>query len=137
MGAFNINRKEDEIGIRPSDIDRILQPVNQGSLLLIYPEGTRVRGCVGQLEKGLALAVRIQALMNSDAKLPIIPLSPAYSQRPFASIKSYIPFWERAKIALVVGKPIYYNGEPIREFTRILKERLLECYAAAGSLLAA
>ncbi len=137
MGAFNINRKKDEIGFRPSDIGRLLQPVKQGALLLLYPEGTRVEGGVGELQKGLAATAKMQAMMDSEARLPIIPLSPAYSRRPFGSLRSFIPFLGRIKVSLVVGEPIYYNGETIKDFTRILKERLTECYNAAGSLVAA
>ncbi len=137
MGAYSINRKKDVIGFRPSDIGRLLQPVKQGSLLLLYPEGTRVEGQVGELEKGLAATAKMQAISNSDARVPIIPLSPAYSQRPFGSLRSFIPFWERFKVSLVVGEPLYYNGETIKEFTRILKEKLTECYNTAGSLVTA
>jgi 1-acyl-sn-glycerol-3-phosphate acyltransferase len=137
MGGFSINRKKDEIGFRPSDVGRLLEPVKQGALLLLYPEGTRVQGRVGELEKGLAATAKMQALMNSEARLPIIPLSPGYSKLPFGSLRSFIPFWERVKVSLVVGEPIYYNGETIKEFTRILKEKLTECYNTAGSLVAA
>jgi 1-acyl-sn-glycerol-3-phosphate acyltransferase len=137
MGAYSINRKKDEIGFRPSDVGRLLQPVKQGALLLLYPEGTRVQGHVGELEKGLAATAKMQAFMNSDARLPIIPLSPGYSKLPFGSFQSFIPFWERVKVSLVVGEPLYYNGETIKEFTRILKEKLTECYNTAGSLVTA
>jgi len=137
VGAFNINRKKDHVGIRPSDIDLLFGPIKKGSLLLLYPEGTRVEDKVGEFEKGLAATVRIQAKMNSHANLPIIPLSPAFSIKPFSSFLSFIPFWRRIKIALVVGEPIYYNGETTREFTRILKEKITECYNKAGSLVAA
>jgi len=135
MGAFSINRKKDEIGFRPSDVGRLLQPVKQGALLLLYPEGTRVEGHVGELEKGLAATAKMQAVMNSEARLPIIPLSPGYSKLPFGSLQSFIPFLSRIKVSLVVGEPIYYNGETIKEFTRILKEKLTECYNTAGSLV--
>lgn len=137
MGAFNINRKKDAIGFRPSDIGRLLQPVKQGSLLLLYPEGTRVEGRVGELEKGLAATAKMQAVTDSEARVPIIPMSPAYSKRPFGSLQSFIPFWERVRVSLVVGEPIYYNGETIKEFTRILKEKMTECYNAAGRLVTA
>jgi len=137
MGGFSINRKKDAIGFRPSDVGRLLQPVKQGSLLLLYPEGTRVEGHVGELEHGLAATAKMEAVTNADARLPIIPLSPGYSKRPFGSLQSFIPFWERVKVSLVVGEPIYYNGETIKEFTRILKEKLTECYNTAGSLVTA
>ncbi len=139
MGAFNVNNTKDKIGLRPSDIDLILQPIKKGALLLIYPEGTRVEGQVGKFEKGLAATIRIQSESELDfpGRLPIIPLSPAYSKRPFASIKSYIPFWRRIKIVLVAGSPIYYNGETTREFTKILKDKVTECYDKAGDYLVA
>jgi len=137
MGAFSINKKQDDIGFRPSDIGRLLQPVKQGSLLLLYPEGTRVEGHVGELEKGLAATAKMQAVMDSEARLPIIPLSPGYSKRPFGSPQSFIPFWRRIKVSLVVGEPIYYNGETLKEFTRILQEKLTECYNIAGRLVTA
>ncbi len=137
MGAFSINKKQDDIGFRPSDIGRLLQPVKQGSLLLLYPEGTRVEGHVGELEKGLAATAKMQAVMNSEVRLPIIPLSPGYSKPPFGSFQSFIPFLERIKVSLVVGEPIYYNGETLKEFTRILREKLTECYNTAGRLVTA
>ena len=96
MGGFSINRKKDEIGFRPSDVGRLLEPVKQGALLLLYPEGTRVQGRVGELEKGLAATAKMQALMNSGVRLPIIPLSPGYSRLPFGSLRSFIP--EQARV---------------------------------------
>ena len=135
MGAFNIDRKNDRFGMRRSDIDLMLQPIRRGSLLLLYPEGTRVESGVGNFHKGLAATMRVQAERAAESRLPIIPLSPAYSQKPFGSLESYIPLWRRIKIALVVGEPIYYNGETIREFTGILKEKITECYNTAGRLV--
>jgi len=137
MGAFNVNNSIDKVGPRPRDIDLILQPIKKGALLLIYPEGTRVEGQVGKFEKGLAATLRIQSELDAHSKVPIIPLSPAYSKQPFTSIKSYIPFWKRIKIVLVAGAPIYYNGETTREFTKILKEKVTECYDQAGCYLRA
>jgi 1-acyl-sn-glycerol-3-phosphate acyltransferase len=137
MGGFSINRKKDAIGFRPSDVGRLLQPVKQGALLLLYPEGTRVEGHVGELQNGLAAAAKMQAFTDAGSKLPIIPMSPAYSRVPFGSIQSFIPFWERIRVSLVVGEPIYYDGETIKEFTRILKEKLTECYNTAGRLVTA
>ena len=137
MGGFSINRKKDAVGFRPSDVGRLLQPVKQGALLLLYPEGTRVEGQVGELQNGLAAAAKMQAFSDSGTRLPIIPMSPAYSKLPFGSFQSFIPFWERIKVSLVVGEQIYYDGEAIRDFTRILKEKLTECYNTAGSLVAA
>ncbi len=135
MGAFNIDRRHDKFGMMRSHIHLMLQPINRGSLLLLYPEGTRVEGTVGRFHKGLAATMRVQAETASRTRLPVIPLSPAYSQKPFGSFESFIPFWRRIKIALVVGEPIYYNGETIREFTGILKERITECYHTAGNLI--
>ena len=137
MGAFNVNENGDHIGLRPSDIDLILEPVKKGSLLLIYPEGTRVEGGIGKFEKGLGATVRIQAERNGQPRLPVIPMSPAYSRKPFNTTASYIPFWERIKVALVIGKPIYYNGETAREFTQRIKEKITECYLNAEALVKA
>jgi len=135
MGAFNVNENGDQIGLRPSDIDLILEPLKMGSLLLIYPEGTRVEGRIGKFEKGLGATVRMQAEKNGHPRLPVIPMSPAYSGKPFNSRSSYIPFWERIKVALVIGKPIYYNGETSREFTQRIKEKITECYLSAEALV--
>lgn len=93
----------------------------EGYSVVIFSEGTRTRtGKIGRFTNGVASI----SIANN---VPVIPLGikgtfevwPAKRNRPHLSIP-------RKKVNVSIGEPMYPNGLEVKEFTRLLKEKVVE-----------
>lgn len=103
LGGFPVERGKGDTGA----IDTAVNYVNNGELLLIFPEGTR---------NGMAKGVKMKkgaALIALQTKTPIIPIGISGSFKPFTKVK------------INIGKPMdlteYFNMEEVgaREWIKV------------------
>ena len=92
----------------------------EGYSVVIFPEGTRTRtGKIGRFTHGVASI----AIAND---VPVIPMGikgtfeiwPASRKTPRLALP-------RKKVMVSIGEPMYSNGLEVKEFTRLLKEKVV------------
>jgi 1-acyl-sn-glycerol-3-phosphate acyltransferase len=117
VGAIPIDRDRSALaGIRAT-----LQSLQQGEMVLVFPEGTRTRdGNVGEFKTGLALVAR-------RAKVPIVP----------AAIEGAFHAWPRAAALPQCGIVHVHYGTPLlpeeitscseQELAALVEERVRQC----------
>ncbi|WP_298614883.1 lysophospholipid acyltransferase family protein [uncultured Thermosynechococcus sp.] len=93
LGAFAVNLNHPQ----PSSLRHVLEILNAGQPLVIFPEGGIVRDqVVRPLKPGLARLV-----LQVDRPLPIFPVGIAYNPQPQF----------RARVALWIGSPLWTPAE--------------------------
>lgn len=98
-------------------MDRVLAWLSKDGSVIIFPEGSRGEpGVLGEFKTGIA------HLARSLPNVPVIPVFIKGSDRCLPKNEAlFVPFITEVHI----GEPLYWAHERCREFTDILKERIV------------
>jgi 1-acyl-sn-glycerol-3-phosphate acyltransferase len=90
-----------ENGGDPASIKEILRRLEQGRIVLIFPEGTRTRdGSIGEFKRGAALILR-------KSECPVLPIAIAGAHESWP--RGGKPRLFRGPVVVQVGRPIRHN----------------------------
>lgn len=95
--AFPVDRER----TRPSTIKETVRRLKNGELIVIFPEGRRNES--GELME----AKRGVGMIGSLSRAPVVPALIVGSDRALPVNAKWL---KRARVTLVIGKPIYYNS---------------------------
>jgi 1-acyl-sn-glycerol-3-phosphate acyltransferase len=106
-GTIPVNRKAKD---KRKVLEKAVQVLEQGEIIIIYPEGTRNR--MQKIMEGKTGAVELAI----RAKVPIVPLALVY--------KDNKP--RKFPLSIRIGKPMYFDGELEYDNLRSGTERLMK-----------
>ncbi|RJR15779.1 MAG: 1-acyl-sn-glycerol-3-phosphate acyltransferase [Nitrospiraceae bacterium] len=95
--AFPVDRER----TRPSTIKETVRRLKSGELIVIFPEGRRNES--GELME----AKRGVGMIGSLSRAPVVPVLIVGSDKALPVNAKWL---KRAKVTVVIGKPIYYNS---------------------------
>jgi 1-acyl-sn-glycerol-3-phosphate acyltransferase len=127
----------DQEGVGKEGIKAVLEQLNKGRAVVVYPEGERTaHGGMNPLRPGIQLLIK-----RSQAPIVPVGIAGAYDALPrwrkslhFAPL---FPPWGKASIAVVVGKPLdgrRYAGLPREQVLEELSAELKKVYERAERL---